>query len=571
MIGKLVAALRERTGLPAAPATMPTGPSLAYVFGAVLMFLLVVEGVTGFALAAFYAPTATDAWGSVAYIEDQVPGGSLVRGLHHHGGSAIIIVAGIHLVQTAVSGAYKRPRELVWWLGIVLLLLVIGWAITGYWLRWDQAGFYSSQVELGIAAGTPIVGGVIKSLALGGNDAGNLTLTRAYAVHVIALPALVAAVTYLHVSIARRLGPTPVVTKSPRATAPRWPAQSFRDVIAMAVAFALLLAFTLAAGGVDLAAPADPTSSYDARPLWPLRWLFELRVLAGGAEQLVAMVAPAVFGGFLIALPLLDRRPERAPKHRKVWLGALAGMFAVIGALTVASFARDANDEALGKRRAKAEVQANKARALARENGVPVTGALDVYKTPPMYKARALFEQRCKNCHAAESKERKGPVIAPGHGDRAWLAQFLKTPSGDAFYGHTKLATTEDAMKPVELAPADLADLVELLYAESGAGDVDAAKRERGAKLFESACTDCHSKDQGVVSTGGPNLFGLGSRDYYTTFIGNPKSPVHMGPDKSQMPRFDRELTLVDRDAIAEYLVWLRTATEEDLVKLGPL
>ena len=568
---KLVEVLRERAGLSDARAKMPTGPSFAYVFGAVLMFLLVVQGLTGFALAAFYAPTATDAWASVAYIEDQVPGGSLVRALHYHGGSAIIIVAGVHRVQTAVSGAYKRPRELVWWLGIVLLLLVIAWAITGYWLRWDQAGFYSSQVELGIAAGTPIAGGFIKSLALGGNDAGNLTLTRAYAVHVIALPALVAALTYLHVSIARRLGPTPVRTNRPRAAVPRWPAQSIRDVAAMAAVFALLLAFTLASGGVDLAPPADPTSSYDARPLWPLRWLFELRVIFSGAEQLVAMVAPAMFGGFLIALPLLDRRPERAPKHRKVWLGALAGMFAVIGALTVASFARDANDEALGKRRAKAEAQAQKARALARENGVPVTGALDVYKTPPMYKARALYEQRCKNCHAAESKERKGPIIGPGHGNRAWLTQFLKTPSGDAYYGHTKLAATEAAMKPVELAPAELADLVELLYAESGATDVDAAKRARGAALFESACTDCHSKDEGVVSSGGPNLFGLGSRDYYTTFIGNPKSAVHMGPDKSQMPRFDRDLSLIDRDALAEYLVWLRTATDDDLVKLGPL
>src|SRR5690606_36960298 len=144
--------------------------------------------------------------------------------------------------------------------------------------------------------------------------------------------------------------------------------------------------------------------------------------------------------------------------------------------------------------------------------------------------ARSMFEQRCKNCHAAESKERKGPVIAAGHGNRAWLTQFLKAPSGDAFYAHTKLAATEEAMKPVELEPADLADLVELLYAESGASDVDKAKRERGAKLFEAACTDCHSKDEGVVSSAGPNLFGLNSRDYYTTFIGNPKSPVHMGP-----------------------------------------
>jgi ubiquinol-cytochrome c reductase cytochrome b subunit len=546
-----------------------TGASFAYVFGAVLMFLLVVEGVTGFALAAFYSPSATDAWGSVAYIQDQAPFGWFIRGLHHHGGSAIVIIAGIHLVQTAVSGAYKRPRELVWWLGILSLLLVLAFSVTGYWLRWDQAGFYASQVELGIAAGTPVFGGMIKSLAIGGNDYGNLTLTRSYAIHVILLPALIVVVTYFHVRIARRLGPTPVRTKAVAVT--RWPYQSVRDAIAIAVVFAILLAYVVSSHGVDLASPADPTSSYDARPLWPFRWLFELRVLAGGAEQIAAMVAPAMFGGFLVALPLLDRRTERAPKHRMLWLGALAGMFAVIGALTVASFARDSNDEALGRRRAAAEKLATRARDLAVTNGVPVTGALDVFKTAPMWKARTLFATRCAGCHGADSKERKGPVIAPGHANRAWLTQFLKTPSGNPYYGLTKLAQTENAMKPVEIPAADMADLVELIYSDSGAQDVDVAKKDRGLKVFESACTDCHTRDEGVASSSGPNLYGLNSRDYFTSFIGNPKSPIHMGADKSQMPRFDRELTISERDALGEYLVWLRTATPEDLTALGPL
>jgi len=257
--------------------------------------------------------------------------------------------------------------------------------------------------------------------------------------------------------------------------------------------------------------------------------------------------------------------------RRKLWLGALAGLFALIGALTVASFARDANDPELAKRLAKAEVLANRARKLAVANGVPVTGALDVYKTPRMWKARSLFATRCANCHDATSKERKGPVIAPGHGDRHWLTKFLQAPSDDAFWGKTKLAKTDAAMKPVELPASDLADLVELLYAESGAEGIDAAKRERGLKVFESACTDCHSREEGVAGASGPALAGLGSRDHYTSLISNPKSALHMGADHSEMPRFDRELTIVERDALAEYLVWLRTATEQDLRALGPL
>jgi mono/diheme cytochrome c family protein len=302
-----------------------------------------------------------------------------------------------------------------------------------------------------------------------------------------------------------------------------------------------------------------------------VRWLFELRVLSGSFEQLAAMAAPAIVGGFLLALPLLDHGTERRPMRRKLWLGALAGLFALIGALTVASFARDANDPELAKRQAKSVALANKARALAATNGVPVTGPLDVFKTPKFWKARTLFAARCTNCHDADSKDRKGPVITLGHGDRVWLTAFLKGPSGDHFWGRTKLAKTEAAMKPVELPASDLADLAEALYAESGADGIDVAKRDRGRKTFEAACTDCHSLEEGVAGAAGPSLAGLGSRDWYTSFIGNPKSALHMGKDNSEMPRLDRDLTIVERDAIAEYMVWLRTATVQDLRALGSL
>ena len=161
--------LRERTGGESAPATVP-GPSFAYVAGWVLVMILILEAVTGAALAAFYAPSTTDAWASVAYMQDQMSMGWIVRGLHHHGASALVIISGLHLVQTAVWGAYKKPRELVWWLGLVLLLLVLAFAITGYVLRWDQSGYWANQVEVGIAAGSPGIGPFIKKLALGGND-----------------------------------------------------------------------------------------------------------------------------------------------------------------------------------------------------------------------------------------------------------------------------------------------------------------------------------------------------------------------------------------------------------------
>jgi ubiquinol-cytochrome c reductase cytochrome b subunit len=595
-MNKLVALLRERAGLAGhgSPAMLEGGASFAYVFGKVLVFLLLVEAITGAALAAFYSPSVTDAWASVAYLQDQTTWGWFVRGLHHHAGGALVIVAGLHLVQTAVAGAYKKPRELVWWLGLLLLVLVLAWAVTGYVLRWDQAGYWANRVELGIAAGTPIVGDTLRDVALGGNDYGNLTLTRFYALHVIVLPAIVLCATVAHVWIARRHGITPVAR---RPAAPRWPDQALRDTLAMALTTAILIGYVISEHGVELAAPADPAEAYDARPLWYFRWLFELRELAGSAETIAAMAAPAVVGGFLAGLPILDKGPERAPGARKLWLGALAGLLAVIGGLTVMSLLRDGGDSDLDKRQAAARTRAERARELARSNGVPVTGAQDIWATQPMYRARVIYAQKCQNCH--EGPEREGPLIGPGFGNRAWLAAFLQDPSGDVFYGRTELVkssllaqkqeqergASEDeakdddkkdepqdlAMKPVELAGADLADLVEVLYAQTGASDVDAAKAERGAKIFDSACTDCHAIGEGVAGSAGPGLGGLHSRDWFTSFIGNPKAAIHLTEAMSQMPRFDQELSIVERDALAEYLVWLRSATQADLDALGPL
>jgi ubiquinol-cytochrome c reductase cytochrome b subunit len=561
--------LGVRTGMGAGPTSLVIGgPSFAYVFGWVLTLMLLVEAVTGAALAAFYSPSSTNAWASVAYIQDQTSWGWLVRGLHYHGASALVIISGIHLVQAAVFGAYKKPRELTWWLGIVMLLLLLGFAISGFVLRWDQAGYWANRVEVGIAASTPLVGDKLRALVIGGNEYGNLTLTRFYALHVVVLPGVLLLGAVAHVFLARRQG---VTALRPGASVPRWPAQSLRNVVVMAAAFACLLGFTVARHGADLAAPADPSAAYDARPLWYFRWLFELRHLAGSAETIAALAAPAIVGGFLVALPFLDRGQDLAPRKRARWIGITLGLFALIAILTIASFATDASDDDLAKREAKSDALAHKMRALAVKYGVPATGPQDIYSLTPMWRARTVYAQRCSGCHDADSKDRKGPVITVGHGNRAWLTGFLVEPNGDHYWGKTKLAKTDDAMKPVPLPPQELSDLVEVLYSESGSADVDVAKRDRGKLVFDKACTDCHSLDEDVAGASGPGLGRIGSRAYYTSFIGNPKSPVHMGADKSEMPRFDRELTVIDRDALAEYLVWLRSATKQDLDALEPL
>jgi len=587
------------------------GSSFAYVFGSVLLFLLILQMATGVLLAFYYAPSATDAWASVANIEDGVTMGWLVRGLHHHGASAMVIVAGLHLMQTALWGAYRRPREVNWWAGVLLLGLLLAFALTGYLLPWDQTGYWATKVATGIAGETPLLGNQVQEAVQGGNEYGNLTLTRFYALHVFVLPALTVALVALHLVLFRRHGVTPSWRKSPeqlRATVqPFWPDQMFKDMVAMAFAFAMLFGWVWHQHGARLDAPADPSSNFDARPEWYFRALFQmLKYFTGPLQTVAALGIPAVVGAFLLGLPFLDRATTRSPRQRALPLGLLGAGIAAIGALTLISFRADADDPQLAKRQAIAERDAARARRLAVANGVPAAGGTSVYSTAPFHRARSIWAHTCASCH--EGDDRVAPVIGAGYNSRAWIRSFLRDPSGDAFYGRTTLGKSDAAMDKVEVSDAELAMLVEAIYAESGAPDVDPKLAEQGRALFDgdAGCTDCHSRtpapdakaicealaDGGVAAppakpapakagdedeeeedddtaATAPNLSGRGSAAYLRALIRDAGAPRFFGCH-NEMDAFLDELGPADLAAMIEWLSWLRTATDADIDRLDP-
>lgn len=560
-------ALAVRLETSGSPGALPGGPSVAYVLGTVVTSLVLLLAATGAALSFYYSPSTTDAWASVAFVEDELPWGSLVRGLHLHGASALVIACGLHLTQAVWLGGYRRPRELTWYAGLVLLLLVLAFSITGLVLRWDQAGYWASKVEIGIAASTPIIGETIQRLAQGGNDYGNLTVTRFHALHVVVLPALLLALVAGHVWLARRHGPVARGAKAEPSR--RWPAQTVRDLVAVAAVFAALGAVVLTTGGAGLEAPADPSSTYDARPLWYFRWLFHLRKLAGPWEAAAALVVPGLVLGFLAAMPILAHHAQEAKahaRHRLLRAGFLA-MCAGITALTALSWRADATSAERQQHLEEAALEAAKARRLARTYGVPAAGASALAQTVPMWRGRTLWEQHCKSCH--QGPEREGPLIEAGYGSRAWIARLFADPSADEMFGRTQIAKSEGAMEPVKLEGPALAAMIELVYAESGAADADRELAARALPDFEDKCSDCHSREDGVASSG-PALARRGTVDLLVHFLGNPKAPIHFGED-SQMPRFDRELSMADREELAKYLVWLRSATPAAVDALEPL
>lgn len=537
---------------------VPGGASFAYVWGSVLTFVLVLQATTGVFLAMYYSPSASDAWASVAYIEDQVTMGWFIRGLHSHGASAMVIIAGIHMLQTAVYGAYKKPREVNWIVGVLMFALILAFALTGYLLPWDQTGYWATKVATGIAGTSPVIGEPLQQAVQGGNEYGNLTLTRFFAIHVLVLPAAMFALVAVHIALFRKHGVTPRWGRSAaeleRATQPFWPDQLFKDVVAMAVVFAILVAFNLTSGGVGIDAPADPSSAFDARPEWYFRPLFQLlKYFHGPMETIVALGMPVIVGGVLLGLPFADRGDSRAPRDRLPYLAVLGAGVVAVGVLTVVSFQEDRNDPQLQERLEAAEDSAAKARRLARDKGVPAEGGPAVFTMEEHYHAKKIWAEHCAGCH--EGDEREGPEIIAGYNNRAWIRAFLQNPSDDRFFGLTDI----DDMKPVKETGADLDALVEWVYAQSGATDVDAALVARGQALFDDgSCIDCHSDDWESEGEPGPNLGRRGTAEMFAAFLADPDHARWFG-DKNEMPGFGDKLDAQQRAAMADYLVWLRS------------
>jgi len=177
-----------------------------YTFGSATLFLAINQGITGVLLTMYYVPTPDHAYDSVQYITTQVAAGWLIRGLHHWGASAMVVLCVLHMLRVILYGAYKYPREMTWLTGVVLLLVVIGFGFTGYLLPWDQKAYWATTVGTKIAGTPPLVGDYILRIIRGGSDLSALTLSRFFGVHVWVLPAVLALLIGIHLFLVIRIG-----------------------------------------------------------------------------------------------------------------------------------------------------------------------------------------------------------------------------------------------------------------------------------------------------------------------------------------------------------------------------
>ena len=316
--------LDERTGVrglvrEALFENVPGGARWRYVWGSTLTFAMVVQFITGFFLWASYSPSSQTAWASVFYIQHELQGGWLLRGIHHYMAQVMILLLVLHVMQVLIDGAYRAPREVNFWFGLGLLQVVLGLSLTGYLLPWDQKGFWATKVATSLAGSVPVIGPSMQKLIVGGNEYGHLTLTRFFALHAGLLPAMMVMLVAAHVYVFRRHGLKAAEPKQ-RPDESFWPDQVLKDAVACLAVMAgvLVLVFWpwMTEGaeigpklGAGLGAPADPSEPFSAaRPEWYFLFLFEfLKYFPGEREIWGAVIIPSMVMGVMAFMPLIGR------------------------------------------------------------------------------------------------------------------------------------------------------------------------------------------------------------------------------------------------------------------------
>ncbi|HUQ68499.1 MAG TPA: cytochrome b N-terminal domain-containing protein, partial [Planctomycetaceae bacterium] len=559
-------------------------------------------------------PSTLTAWESVSYIQNEMEYGWLVRGIHHFAAQAMMILLGLHFMQVVIDGAYRAPREVNFWLGLVLMQIVLGLSLTGYLLPWDQKGYYATQVATNIVGVTPVVGPQVQHLVQGGAGYGHHTLTRFFALHAGLLPALLIVALAAHIAVFRRHGITVPKKLLAHPAAMFWPDQILRDAIACLAVLATILFFVVYKGA-ELSSPADPAEAYSAaRPEWYFLFLFRFLKFEEIDKMGLAVGAiyiPGAIMGVIALMPIVGRWKLGHRFNIAFTFGLLLGA----GYLTWLAVVEDrANPD---YRAAVAEAHRDGVRAvqLAKDLGVPAGGALSLLKEDPLTQGPRLFARNCAGCHRfhghdgterlvvetkqVDHKSVTTPVDPTAtelgdFGTKAWTKRVLldfhdvfqpltnvkledDTSVGDRFLAGDMATWSKDNKETLSKPEnADgLAALIEFLAWQSGRKDlgaIDQVKAEAGQKVFQSgelasgaltsACTDCHTmKLQGAAEAlnenpgaGVPSLTGYAGADWLKRFILNPGHAEFYG-DNNAMPRFEGRMSEKDLDLLVRWMV----------------
>lgn len=533
-------------------------------------FLLCVQLVTGFVLWAFYSPSAHTAWESVYYVQFQVPGGWLVRGIHYWAAQVLVGWLGLYVSWLIVRGLVRAPREFVFWSAMFLGLFALGACLTGDLLAWDREAYAATKTRVSFLNFLPAVGDDLFRVVAGGTEMGNATLTRFFALHVAVFGGGLILLALLHIWSAR-------CAALPREAFPGPQRRGFPPLVhglACVVAMAVVLAFVFAPAardqtvlenpqahlGAALGSPAtpNPANAYKAaRPEWSFRGIYGLSEELDQLPDVVTIfgIPSAAILVFLL-MPFVGRLPVVGYLFNVLAVVVVAGG---LGYFSYVSWSKDWENPEYLKGLAEEEALAERTVELIRgRGGVAPAGALAMLRNDPKLQGPRLFAQQCVSCHSFSRHD--GDALMPEESSAADLGSFatrvwleglfdpeqIKSPE---YFGNTQFAAGM-MVRYVEgdfsqLPEEDQQAVITALLAEAGTAEepLDPAQVQRGRALIagEAECTRCHRfHDAGPSQTvgAGPDLTGYGSRSWLIGMIGDPTHSAFYGARNDRMPAF---------------------------------
>lgn len=412
---------------------LPPETGWSATLGSLCAMLFAVMAVTGIFLAMYYNPSPDKAYQSIDFIMNEVPLGRILRGLHHWGAGAMVLVVFLHLLTNFLSGSFKAPRDVTWGAGAVLFLLTLGLGFTGYLLPWDMKAYWATMVSSSIPRDLPVVGDLITKVILGGDMMSGLTLTRFYAIHTLLLPTLLAVFAAFHIYLVRvhGLAEAPGEKKEPAGDKVYrfYPEHAFRSALVFTAVFVVLLGLAVWGSVPREDIAGTIIDSYLPRPEWYFMWLFQMLTLFSGSWETVGSLAvPFLLLVLLFSVPYLGRSTLLGAARRPLPLAL--GVTAVLGILylTLLGF--------------------SSAEPYGREIMVP-----DRQLTAAENRGLYLYADRdCAYCHQIRGTggHRTGPDLANTAAkgrSRDYLVKYIKDPQA---------ISTTSVMPKYELPGADL-------------------------------------------------------------------------------------------------------------------
>ena len=502
---------------------IPGGSSFFYTEGSAIFIIFALQAVTGILQIFFYVPTIDHAYDSLSYLRTEVPFGWLIHGLHYWGANLMIVVLVVHMLRVFIWGAYKKPRELVWLAGVLLVLTTMGFSFTGAPLPWDQSGYWAGEVGTSIAGTTPVIGDLVKRLLRGGENMGQLTLSRLFVMHTSVLPLALLALFGIHFIAFRTSGAVgPWDALKRRLIGPFWPDQAYKDIL-MGTGIFVLLIFLSAFVPPSFTGPVDVLdTTYVPKPEWNYLFLYQaLKYFHGPLEPVGTVGVPTIIVLLLVMLPFVDRSPERNPLRRPFVMFCGFIFCATLLALTLIGYYSPGRAEVAGGSSAKPRAEGPQQSTRSGQAGQRDSG-IQIFQTAG-----------CTACHSVEGTGGAiGPALSRGElrgKGRAWIVEQIRNPRshnpntimpaftalsgpqvdilvsylmGTGGVGASQQGGAAEAGSSLQLSP-QLENVQQTggknqasTEAASGAMVGEAARvigsRERGAVLFKNYCSSCH-------------------------------------------------------------------------------